>query len=38
MERRDDQLDYLEREIKLFLARLGAGDDGLPTSRAKEIG
>ena len=23
MERRDDQLDYLEREIKLFLSRLG---------------
>ena len=26
VERRDDQLDYLEREIKLFLARLGPGD------------
>jgi len=23
VERRDDQLDYLEREIKLFIARLG---------------
>ena len=23
VERRDDQLDYLEREIKLFLSRLG---------------
>ena len=23
VERRDDQVDYLEREIKLFLARLG---------------
>ncbi len=25
VERRDDQLDYLEREIKLFLSRLGRG-------------
>ena len=23
VERRDDQLDYLEREIKIFLSRLG---------------
>ena len=27
VERRDDQLDYLEREIKIFLSRLGPGDD-----------
>jgi phosphate:Na+ symporter len=37
VERRDDQLDYLEREIKLFLTRLGHEKMGPDLSR-KEIG
>src|SRR5213593_3123797 len=37
VERRDDQLDYLEREIKLFLARLGHETMG-PDLAQKEIG
>ena len=36
VERRDDQLDYLEREIKLFLARLGHETMG-PDLAQKEI-
>jgi phosphate:Na+ symporter len=36
VERRDDQLDFLEREIKLFLARLGREAMGPDLSR-KEI-
>jgi phosphate:Na+ symporter len=36
VERRDDQLDYLEREIKLFLARLGRETMG-PELAQKEI-
>ena len=36
MERRDDQVDFLEREIKLFLARLGREAMGPELSR-KEI-
>ena len=36
VERRDDQLDYLEREIKLFLARLGHETMG-PELAQKEI-
>ena len=37
IEKRDDQIDFLEREIKLFLARLGRGAMGADLSR-KEIG
>jgi phosphate:Na+ symporter len=37
VERRDDQVDFLEREIKLFLARLGREAMGPDLSR-KEIG
>ncbi|MGH8735123.1 MAG: Na/Pi cotransporter family protein, partial [Burkholderiales bacterium] len=37
VERRDDQADFLEREIKLFLARLGRQAMGPDLSR-KEIG
>jgi phosphate:Na+ symporter len=37
IEKRDDQLDFLEREIKLFLARLGRDAMGPDLSR-KEIG
>ena len=37
VERRDDQVDFLEREIKLFLARLGRDAMGADLSR-KEIG
>ena len=37
VERRDDQLDYLEREIKLFLSRLGQETMSPDLSR-KEIG
>jgi phosphate:Na+ symporter len=37
VEKRDDQLDFLEREIKLFLARLGREAMGSELSR-KEIG
>jgi phosphate:Na+ symporter len=37
VERRDDQADFLEREIKLFLARLGRDAMGADLSR-KEIG
>jgi phosphate:Na+ symporter len=37
VERRDDQVDFLEREIKLFLARLGRDAMGPDLSR-KEIG
>ena len=37
IEKRDDQLDFLEREIKLFLARLGRDAMGPELSR-KEIG
>jgi len=37
VERRDDQVDFLEREIKLFLARLGRDAMGSDFSR-KEIG
>jgi phosphate:Na+ symporter len=37
VERRDDQLDFLEREIKLFLARLGRDAMGTDLSR-REIG
>jgi phosphate:Na+ symporter len=37
VERRDDQVDFLEREIKLFLARLGREAMGPEMSR-KEIG
>ena len=37
IEKRDDQLDFLEREIKLFLARLGREAMGPELSR-KEIG
>jgi len=37
VERRDDQVDFLEREIKLFLARLGREAMGPELSR-KEIG
>jgi phosphate:Na+ symporter len=37
IEKRDDQLDFLEREIKLFLARLGREAMGSDLSR-KEIG
>jgi phosphate:Na+ symporter len=37
IEKRDDQLDFLEREIKLFLARLGREAMGADLSR-KEIG
>jgi phosphate:Na+ symporter len=37
VERRDDQLDFLEREIKLFLARLGREAMGADLSR-REIG
>jgi phosphate:Na+ symporter len=37
IEQRDDQLDFLEREIKLFLARLGREAMGPDLSR-KEIG
>ena len=36
VERRDDQLDYLEREIKLFLARLGRETMGADLAQ-KEI-
>jgi phosphate:Na+ symporter len=36
VERRDDQLDYLEREIKIFLARLGRETMG-PDLAQKEI-
>jgi phosphate:Na+ symporter len=36
VERRDDQLDYLEREIKLFLSRLGRGTMS-PDLAQKEI-
>jgi phosphate:Na+ symporter len=36
VERRDDQLDYLEREIKLFLSRLGRESMG-PDLAQKEI-
>ncbi|HUG38615.1 MAG TPA: Na/Pi cotransporter family protein [Candidatus Limnocylindrales bacterium] len=36
VERRDDQLDYLEREIKLFIARLGRETMG-PDLAQKEI-
>jgi phosphate:Na+ symporter len=37
VEKRDDQVDYLEREIKLFLARVGREAMGTDLSR-KEIG
>ncbi|HEU4368951.1 MAG TPA: Na/Pi cotransporter family protein [Methylomirabilota bacterium] len=37
VEKRDDQVDFLEREIKLFLARLGREAMGADLSR-KEIG
>jgi phosphate:Na+ symporter len=37
VERRDDQLDFLEREIKLFLARVGGEAMG-PELSGKEIG
>ena len=37
IEKRDDQLDFMEREIKLFLARLGREAMGSELSR-KEIG
>jgi phosphate:Na+ symporter len=37
VERRDDQLDYLEREIKLFLSRLGR-ETMSPDLARKEIG
>ncbi len=37
VERRDDQLDYLEREIKLFLSRLGR-EAMSPDLAQKEIG
>ena len=37
VERRDDQLDYLEREIKIFLARLGR-ETMSPDMAAREIG
>jgi phosphate:Na+ symporter len=37
IEKRDDQLDFLEREIKLFLARVGRQAMGSDLSR-KEIG
>src|SRR5207245_11505366 len=37
VERRDDQLDYLEREIKLFLSRLGQ-ETMSPDLTRKEIG
>jgi phosphate:Na+ symporter len=37
VERRDDQVDFLEREIKLFLARLGRDAMG-PDFGRKEIG
>jgi phosphate:Na+ symporter len=37
IEKRDDQVDFLEREIKLFLARLGREAIGAELSR-KEIG
>ena len=37
VERRDDQVDFLEREIKLFLARLGRDAMG-PDLNLKEIG
>jgi len=37
VEKRDDQVDFLEREIKLFLARLGRDAMGTELSR-KEIG
>jgi len=37
VERRDDQVDFLEREIKLFLTRLGRDAMGSDLSR-KEIG
>ncbi len=37
IERRDDQVDFLEREIKLFLARLGRDAMGPDLSR-REIG
>jgi phosphate:Na+ symporter len=37
VEKRDDQVDFLEREIKLFLARLGRDAMGSELSR-KEIG
>jgi phosphate:Na+ symporter len=37
VEKRDDQVDFLEREIKLFLARLGRDAMGPDLSR-KEIG
>jgi phosphate:Na+ symporter len=37
IEKRDDQLDFLEREIKLFMARLGREAMGPDLSR-KEIG
>ena len=37
VERRDDQLDYLEREIKLFIARLGR-ETMSPDLAQKEIG
>ena len=37
IEKRDDQVDFLEREIKLFLARLGREAMGSDLSR-KEIG
>src|SRR5205814_7397970 len=37
VEKRDDQVDFLEREIKLFLARLGREAMGPELSR-KEIG
>jgi phosphate:Na+ symporter len=37
VERRDDQLDYLEREIKLFLSRLGR-EPMSPDLAQKEIG
>src|SRR4029434_3365052 len=37
VERRDDQVDFLEREIKLFLARLGRDAMG-PDLNRKEIG
>jgi len=37
VERRDDQLDYLEREIKLFLSRLGH-ETMSPDLAQKEIG
>jgi phosphate:Na+ symporter len=37
IEKRDDQVDFLEREIKLFLARLGREAMGTELSR-KEIG